>query len=158
MEFICLLVCKILRLCRIQLPELIQIYLVVPTPLKHLAFHINSDLTELSGQVATILNIGQLHNTLSQVTEHLKFLTQKEKHNLTINSTSPIVLRPSTVLSKDTQKLREKKLWGKLRKIQKCRESPPAFREVNNELTGSNDLIIRNPSTSVPPKRPSEDL
>jgi hypothetical protein len=82
------------------------------------------------------MNIGELNNTLSQSTEHLKFLIKKvdlnfgetekifslslgaehkEKHNLAINLTNPIFLSPSTVLSKDTQKLREN-VVGKIKK------------------------------------------
>jgi hypothetical protein len=47
---------------------------------------------------------------------------------------------------------------GKIKKDSKRRESPPAPREVINESSGLNDLIIRNSFTSVPPKRSDEDL
>jgi hypothetical protein len=40
-------------------------------------FPVNSELNELVGQVASLLNIGQLHNILGILTEHLKFLSQR---------------------------------------------------------------------------------
>jgi hypothetical protein len=124
-------------------------------------FPVNSELNELAGQVASLLNVGQLHSTLGLITEHLKFLTQKvgqkfgetekpfplsldpepkEKHNLSINSTNPIILKSPSVFSKDSQKLQEK-VVGRIKKDAKRRESPPASRKVFIELTGSNDLI-----------------